>query len=723
MAEYSADNPISCIEEDCFQRKQFALRIANTIASYENQKSIVLGLYGEWGFGKSSVLNMVESSLNNNNNIVIVRFNPWRFSNESFLLNSFFESLASKIKSIEEEKNEYKGSWNRIGEKTLSYIKNRSSIKTGKEQIGDLLRKYASSVSSIPIAGLAVKGVSEYLSVDIETLKSRLNRMISDTKKKILVIIDDIDRLDKNEIYSLLRLVKLNADFSNTIYLLSFDEKMVAKAIGDRFGNNDFEAGRSFLEKIVQTQIPLPMIPPDDMRSFCFSEINKILASKPLDTQIKQDDLGDFPYFFSGCILPVVKTPRLAIRYVNALKFVLPMLVGEVYIADLMLLEALKIFYPEIYDYIKNNTLNFMKCYSSSDSNDENERLNFEKTLNNFFEKLDTIQRDNLKKILKRLFPYLNSVYARIDNTSSYPIWIQKKQICTIQYYKRYFMYTVLTGEISDLVYQSFINEICLKSFEENKGKITRLINDSDGGESLYEKIFINYKDYSTEVLICLLNLIFSVSDIIPTKSDFLSTSIASRMAFLCTEMMLKMEEDKQLDELKAAISYINNAAFLVTIWSAISQNKKIDGDFKKDILEFIANKVVEISSDDPIFINNDISWPYFMSEWKKQDEKSIYKYSHDYLDKHPNDILKVIYHMGMLSQSSNRRGTYKCSLNKEQYNTLSSLFSADYIYQCIIKAYPDEIGRKAVWPEHIDDSNSLDYVRQFCEFYKGEDN
>ncbi|WP_394325543.1 P-loop NTPase fold protein [Methanosarcina barkeri] len=69
------------------------------------------------------------------------------------------------------------------------------------------------------------------------------------------MLMDDIDRLDKNEIQSIFKLVKLSADFYYLDYILAFDEEMVASAIGDKYGSNDIESGRNFLEKNNQCSI------------------------------------------------------------------------------------------------------------------------------------------------------------------------------------------------------------------------------------------------------------------------------------------------------------------------------------------------------------------------------------------------------------------------------------------------------------------------------------
>src|SRR5436853_7746307 len=92
--------------------------------------------------------------------------------------------------------------------------------------------------------------------VDIDALKSRFENALANSSKRIVVMMDDIDRLDKAEIHTVFRLVKLLGDFPNTTYVLFFDEKRVAEALGEKYVG--VAGGKSFLEKIIQVPLSLP---------------------------------------------------------------------------------------------------------------------------------------------------------------------------------------------------------------------------------------------------------------------------------------------------------------------------------------------------------------------------------------------------------------------------------------------------------------------------------
>jgi len=208
---FSADKPINTVQEDRFQRFNFSKRIADTITHRKSSDSIVLGLFGEWGSGKSSILNLINNELSKeSDSILLLEFNPWMYNHEENLLLSFFKKIADVLGKNPITKTETFG----------AYL----------EAFGGVFKSIGFDNAKI---GMALK------SIDLEEFKNRINGFLTMSSKKLVIIIDDIDRLDKQELSTLFKLIKLNADFTNTTYILSFDEVMVSSAIGTKFGEGD----------------------------------------------------------------------------------------------------------------------------------------------------------------------------------------------------------------------------------------------------------------------------------------------------------------------------------------------------------------------------------------------------------------------------------------------------------------------------------------------------
>lgn len=160
---YIADQPITGKAEDRFNRASFATRIAETIATRVDPSSIVLGIYGPWGDGKTSVLEMMQEALGSYPNAIVIRFNPWHFQSEDLLLRGFFATLADAM---------------------------GQSLPNMKEKAGALLTKYGSvlSLASLTVGGVvqvnpgdATKGVGEAMSnVGLDELRKRIEQMLNE---------------------------------------------------------------------------------------------------------------------------------------------------------------------------------------------------------------------------------------------------------------------------------------------------------------------------------------------------------------------------------------------------------------------------------------------------------------------------------------------------------------------------------------------------------------
>jgi predicted KAP-like P-loop ATPase len=180
----------------------------------------------------------------------------------------------------------------------------------------------------------------------LEELRERLRSLLRALKdKRILVIIDDLDRLMPNEAKEMIGLVKSLGDLPNVIYLLSYDEKNLTKLISHTTPLD----GHNYLKKIVQYPIHLPPISRGGLAKIFDADLSEILP--PLDSDQKERIGYTWQYIFKHYLT----TPRDVRLYINSLAVSLSSQKDHVDPIDLILLELLRLHEPELYFWIVNH--------------------------------------------------------------------------------------------------------------------------------------------------------------------------------------------------------------------------------------------------------------------------------------------------------------------------------------------------------------------------------
>lgn len=420
--EFSNDRPLASKGDDKLNRTPFAERVAGVLRSLPKGAGLVVGIHGPWGDGKTTVLNILKADLDADRTTATVEFNPWRFTDEPAMLAGFFRVVSGVIRAKLTTRGEEIAGW--------------------VERIG----RYASVVDDR--FGKAGDVAGAKAEASLEDLRSRLSEALANADKRIVVLVDDIDRLDKDETHTLFRLIKACADFPNVCYVLAFDDVAVAKSLSERYGAGDEASGRAFLEKIIQVPLKLPMAMKEDLRSLCFQQVDQAISAAGI--KLTDEDVGGFISGFDRGVSIRLDTPRAAKRYGNGLMFALPMLKGEANIVDLLLIEAVRAFYPAIYDVIRANHQEFSGVESEHKrgSRDGPRAVALLKPL---VDALSSESSKAIKSLLKDLFPRLGSEYGAMGHGSTWlSHWAKAKRICSPDYCPRYFSYSVPQSDVRD---------------------------------------------------------------------------------------------------------------------------------------------------------------------------------------------------------------------------------------------------------------------------------
>lgn len=326
--------PIVKEDDDILHRSDVVDQLVHTIESLDNS-SHAIGISGKWGSGKTSVINLFKKKVDPKH--IIVDFDPWIFSDQADLTKQFFSTLG----------NAFRRRSSSTVAKHLSIITDYLEPILGNYFLFRLIRQYSHLLSD-PHYGCSLASVKE-----------KISRRLSKLEKRLIIVIDNIDRLEPDEIRSMMKLVRSVADFSNTIYLIAYDDEVVSKALTcNSYGGTDY------LQKI----IPL---------TICLPEIGGIVLNNVLNEQLKQitsTDLSDDPHhraIMEGCITPFIYNLRDTYILLDRFRIKFTISSGNTNISDLLAITLLEMKDKAVFNWVYHNR--FKLCDPSYTANSEGE--------------------------------------------------------------------------------------------------------------------------------------------------------------------------------------------------------------------------------------------------------------------------------------------------------------------------------------------------------------
>ena len=209
------DIAIKSKDEDLLSYYSYAEKIQSVIQGYANNpEPLTIGIYGKWGAGKSSLLNLIEKHIEifhkdkGDKPYVKFHYNPWIYQTKEEMLFDFFETLTRKLHYSGNERLKKAGGFIKKYSKYLKAVKLSATVGVPK--------MFNAGISFEPYEILQKLGEDlEGEEKSLDQLKSDIDKSLSEANKKIIIFIDDVDRLDKDEIFTLFKLIKINADFKN----------------------------------------------------------------------------------------------------------------------------------------------------------------------------------------------------------------------------------------------------------------------------------------------------------------------------------------------------------------------------------------------------------------------------------------------------------------------------------------------------------------------------
>lgn len=534
MTALSADRPSSNPQDDLFGHAPFAESLANSICRYPGNDGLVLALYGPWGSGKSTVLSYIRHYLEQRPEAeqpAIVTFNPWWFSGQDNLARAFLGQMQAVLPA-----------------------------KSDKfKKLGDLLGDFAEGVGGlIDLSGMTggagskigklIGMVTKRKPKDVPALKSEISQILKDAGIRVLVIVDDIDRLTPEETRQLFTVIKALADFPNVVYLLAFDRDVAAQAIEQQSGL----PGERYLEKIIQVPFELPPVDRAALRAALFKRLDEILG----DTS---DGLFDQSYWtnvFHDGIDPLLQVPRDVVRFTNTLAVTYPAVRGEVNPVDFIALEAIRVFLPNLYDVIRTSQDNFSG--HSRDNRYDGDQRAITAFHEQWAQTLPEQLRSSTIDLLERIFPKIGKMGYGADWLAQ---WRRSLRACHPDVFPTYFRMTVPPGAVRRSEMLSLLSLVETPAALGNALVQATSEKRPDGlskARALLERMMDHVeRDIPDEHISVFINVLLDIGDTLVLESDERGTfdfGNESRITRLVYHLLKRVDKAQRAPLIKTAI-------------------------------------------------------------------------------------------------------------------------------------------------------------------------
>ena len=581
----STDSPIQKKgKEDVLKRAPLAEKVAQLIKNYKGKESYVIGIEGIWGAGKTSFINLILENFKRKD-VDIIKFNPWNFSSQNQLISDFFDSFTAAL-----DKN---GEKDELKQKLTNY-----SSKLLKQSMFE----FNPSVKFLWFFEFSPGKIKKYGGVQTLTeIRESIDVLLKRRRKKILVVIDDIDRLDKQETLLILKMVKMTANFPNTVFLLAYDREKVASRITER----GIE-GHDYLKKIIQVSFTIPVPDKQNLRGVLFSGLDKTLDSIYGTYVFDSEEQKHWEAIFRNGFSNLFVTIRDINRFLSSLQLNWSVVNKEdVNPVDFIAVEALRIFVPTYYNVIAGNKYVFLNkddsllSFPSRERDEERQKI-YKEILDN--EKIVPKEfMSSIDGITRELFPQL-----KMDSSSgsSYEReWRLQKRICSEQKFDFYFQLSVPEDEVSEVEVQAVLstktNEDSLKEkflLLDKEKKLTKTI------DLLLDRIEKITQEQIQKIIVNLWNIDGHVSD---TQSGLFGLNDFNTQVGRLTYQALKniVSKDKRADFILNTMNETQNIHFSLRLLDVFGEqiekndkdilvDKKFVEKFRKEVLKLIKKKV-----------------------------------------------------------------------------------------------------------------------------------
>jgi predicted KAP-like P-loop ATPase len=394
-------HPISEASEDHLDRASFSQYLARCIIHHGAFSSLVVGLNGGWGTGKTSVANMVTEEIlrasdngESEDRCIVLNFNPWNYSGSGKMIYHFFRRFNSVIAQCDFIEKKKKTALLKLVHVYSLFFQDVESIDSQM-----FFRSHNASLGEF-----ALDKAQETL--DIIQVKSRVNDILQTMQHKIVVILDNIGRLRPTEIREIFQLVNCLANFSQTAFLMSYDRDHILDCL-DTVQSGDNQA---FLHKMVHVNFDMPSISHKDVMGVLIRGLEGLLDTVP------EQDLWNKTYWSEAYYLGLrflfhsIRDVSAYLWHLDVIFERLKLLINPI---DCFSMVAIQYSLPELCQDIRNNQDLFTNLLSDIYEENEETLHLLRARADAILSRVSVVKSDKLLPFLCHLFPRLNYIYHK----------------------------------------------------------------------------------------------------------------------------------------------------------------------------------------------------------------------------------------------------------------------------------------------------------------------
>ena len=314
---YQIDQPTTSKDEDLLGRRGEAESLAEKIFKTDTSKgAFTLGLTAPWGAGKTSFMLVMREYMRKkpSQEVIVMAFNPWMYRKAPNLTQVFFEELSRTLAPYNSD----------LASAFIRYVRS-------------LLAQESNAWLQLVARLLPQESNEKSITEQYESLSQEICRL----GRKIFIFIDDVDRLEREELVELFALVRNSSSFPCMSYILAYDKEYVASQLKGCFDQHTHR----YMEKILQEEYALAQITPEQLEQALKMELERI-GYGALFAAIEESQI------LLSYHLPTLRAVK---RICNTLSSCRKDLEGNVALFDWFIIELIRTQYPRLFDFLKAN--------------------------------------------------------------------------------------------------------------------------------------------------------------------------------------------------------------------------------------------------------------------------------------------------------------------------------------------------------------------------------